>query len=207
MDLEALIETCATEKFRETIASIIQVESRANPFSIGTKIVKADGDVFTLERQPQTKQEAIKWAQWLIQNRYRFDAGLMQINSQHFKRLAITPEALFDECSNIKAGATILGENYVIASKQKGEGNPALLAAISAYNTGNFERGFTNGYVKKVSAQQNIIPYSGILPPLKKVRKQEMHGMTQASRTEASFSSKVTTFKEGWHQPSEWKAL
>ena len=45
---------------------------------------------------------------------------------------------------------TVLIRNYVIAAEQLGEGQPALQAALSAYNTGNMRAGVRNGYVRAV---------------------------------------------------------
>jgi type IV secretion system protein VirB1 len=41
----------------------------------------------------------------------------------------------------------VLTRNYVRASKQYGNQQAALQAALSAYNTGDFQKGITNGYV------------------------------------------------------------
>jgi type IV secretion system protein VirB1 len=49
----------------------------------------------------------------------------------------------------VKAGAAILTANYAEAVRSRGEGQGALQAALSAYNTGSFYRGFANGYVAK----------------------------------------------------------
>ena len=35
------------------------------------------------------------------------------------------------------------------AARTRGDGQPALQAALSAYNTGDFYRGFANGYVAR----------------------------------------------------------
>jgi type IV secretion system protein VirB1 len=49
----------------------------------------------------------------------------------------------------LKAGSRILARGYAGATKHFGPGQDALKAALSAYNTGNYERGFQNGYVAK----------------------------------------------------------
>ena len=43
------------------------------------------------------------------------------------------------------------GGGYARAVARFGEGQTALLAAISAYNTGDRQRGFANGYVARVT--------------------------------------------------------
>src|SRR3546814_15029492 len=45
-----------------------------------------------------------------------FDAGLMQINSANFARLGLTPETVFDPCTNLRAGAHVLTDNNRRAS-------------------------------------------------------------------------------------------
>src|SRR3546814_7647533 len=74
-----------------------------------------------------------------------FDAGLMQINSANFARLGLTPETVFDPCTNLRAGAHVLTDNYRRAS-DAGRADP-LRAALSEYNSGSRTRGLTNGYV------------------------------------------------------------
>jgi hypothetical protein len=76
--------------------------------------------------------------------------GLMQINSRNLGALNITVADAFDPCRNLWAGARILTSNYLQAAKTEGLGGKALLEAISAYNTGNFRAGFSNGYVRRV---------------------------------------------------------
>ena len=43
----------------------------------------------------------------------------------------------------------ILTADYAEAARSRGDGQPALQAALSAYNTGSFYRGFANGYVAR----------------------------------------------------------
>ncbi len=50
------------------------------------------------------------------------------------------------------AGAALFRDFYARAVKRYGYGQRALLAAVSAYNTGNFQAGFKNGYVARVVA-------------------------------------------------------
>ena len=76
----------------------------------------------------------------------------MQINSRNLPRFGVTPEQVMDPCTNIRIGGAILAENYANASRQIEPGQPALWAALSAYNTGNFHTGFENGYVAKYVA-------------------------------------------------------
>jgi type IV secretion system protein VirB1 len=56
-----------------------------------------------------------------------------------------TPEAVFDVCENIRAGAELFIENYSRAAADFGPGRDSLVSALSAYNTGDFTSGVQNG--------------------------------------------------------------
>lgn len=138
-----LMMTCAPQVAPQTIQAIIQVESSGNPLAIGIN------GPFKLSRRPVDVQDAARLAKVYIKAGYSVDLGLMQINSSNLKGLGYTVEQMFDPCTNIQAGASILQRGYQGATKRYGEGQAALRAALSAYNTGNYEDGFKNGYVAK----------------------------------------------------------
>lgn len=142
--LAALLHSCAANVAPATMVAIIQVESEGDPFRIG---VNAGG---ALSRQPGNLADAVATARGLLRKGANFDAGLMQINSANFARLGLTPESVFDPCTNLRAGARVLGDNYGRA-RDAGHTNP-LQAALSEYNTGSRSRGLRNGYVGKVFA-------------------------------------------------------
>lgn len=144
--LDQLVIQCAPNVAPTTMMAIVRVESGGNPLAMNVNGKQR------LTRQPASVIEAVAWSWWLINKGYSVDMGLAQVNSRHLQRLGLPPDAMFEPCYNIAAGAQILTENYTEASKKYGSGQTALRAAISAYNTGNHTRGFTNGYVKKVSA-------------------------------------------------------
>src|SRR5262249_7163983 len=74
-------------------------------------------------------------------------------------------EQALDPCTNIRAGATILTADYVEASQRFTPGQPALQAALSAYNTGTFWRGFENGYVARYYGRPTI-PGATLIAPI-----------------------------------------
>ena len=88
-------------------------------------------------------------AESYIAHGYSVDLGLMQVNSRNLRALGISVLQAFNPCTNISAGATILSADYANASRLRGPGQAALRAALSAYNTGDFYRGFENGYVAR----------------------------------------------------------
>lgn len=146
VEFAALAAMCAPNVHLTTLESIVTHESRANIYAIGV-----NGD-YVLPRQPASLEEAVATAEWLSENGYDFDSGLGQINARNVPKLGLTFEQVFDPCTNLKAAAQILTECYERAVPRYGAGQPGLQAALSCYNTGNFERGFANGYVYKVAA-------------------------------------------------------
>ena len=85
----------------------------------------------------------------------------MQVNSRNLAALGVTIEQVLDPCTNIRIGATILTAEYAEAVHSRGEGQPALKAALSAYNTGDFYRGFANGYVARYYGRDGVPVIAG----------------------------------------------
>ena len=138
-----LINQCAPTVAPETMVAIIQVESGGNAYALGVN------GLIRNRPHPKTANEALRWARYYINLGYSVDLGLMQINSRNLKGLGYRLEQMFEPCSNLKAGSRILSNGYLGAAKRYGHGQTALKAALSAYNTGNYEHGFHNGYVAK----------------------------------------------------------
>ncbi len=134
---------CAPNVAPATLQAIAQVESGDNPLAIHVNGIRVQ------PRPARNAQHAARAAESYIARGYNVDIGLMQVNSRNLAALGVTVEQVLDSCSNIRAGATILTANYAAAARARGDGQSALWAAISAYNTGNFYRGFANGYVAK----------------------------------------------------------
>lgn len=148
----ALIHTCAPTVAPETIAAIVQVESGGNPFA-----VHINGQA---QQTPiASRDEAIALATQAIARGKSVDMGLMQVNSKHLQKQHARVSDLFNPCTNLQIGSTILKDDYVRASRQVKDQHLALKLALSAYNTGNFQSGFDNGYVAKYSAFM-IMPVS-----------------------------------------------
>ncbi|MCC2597317.1 MULTISPECIES: lytic transglycosylase domain-containing protein [Alcaligenaceae] len=159
-EIAALALTCAPNIHPVTLHALIRHESRVQQYAIG---VNRKGQ--HLRRQPQTLAEATTVADRLIDQGIDFDAGLGQINVRNWAWLNLDSKTVFDPCRNLAAAQTVLAECYARALPRQTDPQHALRAALSCYNTGNFKRGFTNGYVGKVLAQAKIkVP---ALAPLK----------------------------------------
>lgn len=140
-----LAKTCAPDVHVTTITAIVRHESGFNPLAIGVN-GKPGRSIY-----PKTRQEAVDEVRKLQAKGASFDAGYGQINNANWKWLGITPENVFDPCTNLKAAQRVLVQCYEGASKAH-QGQAALYAALSCYNTGNYTYGLKNGYVRKVLA-------------------------------------------------------
>tara|TARA_R100000306_G_C4381419_1_gene144807 strand:+ start:9951 stop:10652 length:702 start_codon:yes stop_codon:yes gene_type:complete len=138
-----LAKECAPDVHVSTIMAIVRHESGFDPLAIGVN-AKPHRSI-----KPKTREEAIQAVQDLLDAGKSFDAGYGQINNANWKWLGITPENVFDPCTNLKAAQRVLLQCYEGAQK-KYQGQAALHAALSCYNTGNYTYGFKNGYVAKV---------------------------------------------------------
>jgi len=150
IDFMELAAQCAPQVHVTTLASVVLHESGANPYAVGV-----NGGV-KLPRQPRNKAEAIATAEWLKANGYNFDGGLGQVNVRNLEWLGMSISDLFDPCANLRGAAIVLTDCYKRASVHYEAGQPALQAALSCYNTGNFSAGFSNGYVMKVAANATL---------------------------------------------------
>jgi type IV secretion system protein VirB1 len=139
--IAASLLACAPNVAPATLEAVISVESGGNPLALNVNGAAV--------QPPPARDvsEAARVAASFIARGYSVDLGLMQVNSRNLVALGLTLQQVLDPCTNIRGGATILTADYAEAVRTRGEGQPALQAALSAYNTGDFYRGFANGYV------------------------------------------------------------
>lgn len=150
-EIVALAQECYPNVSLVTMGSIVAHESTNRRFAINV-----NGN-YRLPRQPANAGEAGATIDWLQAHGMNFDVGYGQVNSANFASLGVTGRDLLDPCTNLKAAATVLTGCYARAVKDHGEGQTALLHALSCYNTGSQTRGFSNGYVKAVVAQARVL--------------------------------------------------
>lgn len=153
-ELVEMMPRCAPEVHPTTLSALIRTESGGNKYALADA---GPGHLPWRIRKnmvrsfyPATQDEAANIANALISKGHIVAIGLTQVSSRNLKRLGLTVEKVLDPCTNLRSGGQILTEFYEGALKKYGNSEQALLAAISAYNTGNFQDGFTNGYVKTV---------------------------------------------------------
>lgn len=142
---------CAPSVHVETLAAIARTESGLNPLALHDNTT---GRSF----QPRTVAEAQARASALLRQGHSLDLGLLQVNSANLAHLGLTVADAFDPCRNLAGGARVLVDGYQ-PPQTGGDAQPHLLKALSRYNTGHPERGFQNGYVRKVQASaKQIVP-------------------------------------------------
>lgn len=149
MDFVGLALECAPQVDPSTMRRLVRVESAFNPFAIG--VVGA-----RLVRQPRTLDEAIATARSLEEKGFNFSVGLAQINRANFVAYNLDLPTAFDPCRNLSVGAQILAQCFSRAKSRAREANDqdAIRAALSCYYSGNFETGFTHGYVNRVTQER-----------------------------------------------------
>jgi len=144
---EALLSlslSCAPLVHPQTALRLVQHESGSNPYAIGVN------GPYRLSFQPQNLQQAVATARMLLSANLSIDMGLGMINSRNLAPLGLTLESVFDPCTNLAAMQALLSKAYAQAAKRRGEGQAALMEALSIYNTGNPVNGLRNGYVGSV---------------------------------------------------------
>jgi type IV secretion system protein VirB1 len=149
--IAAALLACAANIASVTLEAVIEVESRGDALAL-----HVNGQA-TQPHRPADAREAAVLARNYIAQGYSVDLGLMQVNSRNLPALGYTvEEVLNDPCTNIRADAAVLTADYAAAVRVHGEGQAALQAALSAYNTGDFNRGFANGYVARYYATNGV---------------------------------------------------
>lgn len=172
-----MMMACAPNVAPATMEKIIQVESRGDPLALnvnvkwvierddkGQPIMVAGDDgqptpkrrkvVFKWPIEVKTKQDAVTVAYAAMAAGHSVDLSYMQVNSNNLSALGYSVEDMFDDCKNLAAGARVLTAFYAGALKVHPEPQKALWAALSAYNTGDFNKGYINGYLARYGLGQ-----------------------------------------------------
>ena len=144
-EVVALAQQCAPSVDPMTMAYIVAHESSNRQFAVN---VNYGGP--QLARQPTNHAEALSAIVDLEREGYNYDLGMAQINSANFEWLGVSAEDLLDPCRNLKASERVIHDCYGRAISLTNDTQEALRMALSCYNTGSFERGFTNGYVNRL---------------------------------------------------------
>ena len=182
-----LTQQCAPAVAPATMAAIVRVESGFNPYAIGVVSGR-------LERQPANLDEAVATTRALEADGWNYSAGLAQVNRANCVRLGLTPQAVFDPCRNLAAGAAILQGCFERARLRHPEAQNALRAGLSCYASGYFSSGFRTGYVQRVVAQaarpDPVVPaITTDVPPIRVIPSRPAAARSDPSRSRAGFGS------------------
>lgn len=142
--LDKIIVKCSIGVALSTMRAIIKTESRGNPFAIGI-----NGRLY-LKYQPKNYRQAYVWLEYLEKYHYNIDIGIAQINIKNVHKYGYKAVDMLDPCANIKLANIILLKSFKKLKQDNIPDNKALFMTISAYNTGSYQLGFQNGYVKRV---------------------------------------------------------
>ncbi|MGL5290038.1 MAG: lytic transglycosylase domain-containing protein [Aeromonas sp.] len=157
MAFAPLLDKCGPSVSPVTLSAVIRTESGGDPYVVANV---TDGT----SHRFKTANDATRFVNTLSQQGKRFSAGLMQIYSGNFSALNLDNNSVFDPCTNIRAGAKILTENY--ESIKVGEAQDKLKKTLSKYYSGNERVGLkkepqygNTSYVERVSSkvQKNYI--------------------------------------------------
>lgn len=122
-----LAQTCAPIVAAETLAGVVSLESRFEPFAI-----RINSGV-PLSEQPATKTEAIAMATSLAAERQDIQLGLGGIGMGELRRLKLTISDAFDPCLNLQATATLLDGYYRLAMKAGADPDHAEQVMLQTY--------------------------------------------------------------------------
>jgi len=163
--IAALGRQCVPDAPLSTLSSIVRVESGGNQYAMQIDFSKTllkrwhlPAGTLQLKRQPANAHEALAWLRYFEAHGIYVDLGLMQVSTAQTRRRGVDPESLLNPCTNLRTGWQILEEAYRIEVNTYGPGQTALQHALSRYNTGDTDRGFDNGYVRRVLAAIRRLP-------------------------------------------------
>ncbi|EAQ2882492.1 lytic transglycosylase [Salmonella enterica] len=215
-----MMMACAPNVAPATIEKVIQVESAGQPLALNVNvkwvierdekgqpimIVAEDGSTKPKRRKVTFKppmevknvQDAVTVAYAAMAAGHSVDMGYMQVNSKNLPALGYSVEDMFDGCKNLAAGASVLTAFYAGALKDHPEPQTALKAALSAYNTGDFNKGYLNGYLARygIGQQQVAINVPAVNPYTADtavfVRKPPKKDEAMSTKEEASSTQQV----------------
>lgn len=143
-----LAHNCAPSVATETLAGIISLESRFEPFNIRINSGPP------LKQQPASKAEAIEVAAALAAGHQDIQLGLAGLGLDDLSRLNLTIAEAFDPCLNLKATATLLDSTYRRAIRTGADETEAgKIMLQSFYGGGDISAGSSAEYDSQVQRE------------------------------------------------------
>lgn len=134
MDLLSVALLCSPLVDPATTLRVIDVESAGHVYAIHDN---TEGRTYDGANSAQ----AVSLASALIRAGHALDLGLMQINYEVWLKPTGYPlEQVFDACTNVRLGTTILSAHYARMLPRSVSRLDALQRALSVYNSGSESR-------------------------------------------------------------------
>ncbi|MBC5810334.1 MAG: lytic transglycosylase domain-containing protein [Candidatus Eremiobacteraeota bacterium] len=130
-DFLALVLRCAPLVAPRTMAAIVARESGGRAFAIGDNTDRRS-------YFPRGLAAAQQLAGRLARAGHDLDLGYAQVNLKTARRLGVQLPRTLEPCMNLALGARVLGEDYRAARRRYGDRRSAIMHALSAYNSGDF---------------------------------------------------------------------
>jgi type IV secretion system protein VirB1 len=159
-DFASLARQCAPDVHPALLGRVASVESSGNPYAIGV----VGGH---LARQPTNLPEALATVNALDAGGWNYSMGLVQVNVHNLARHGQSAQGIFEPCTNLRTGATILKECYARAKPHFAQAVDAVPAALSCYYSGDLARGAS--YARKVAAAVPVTGLQGGVQPIEVV--------------------------------------
>ena len=129
LPLHYLLTECAPMVAPSTMSAIVQVESGGNPLAMWNNSTRS-------MVIPGSRAQAIQYLRQAIAAGQRVDVGLAQVDTENFAAFGLTPGTAFHVCTNLRAGAEILRQDWNQSLASGYRGQQALYHAFEAYNSG-----------------------------------------------------------------------
>ena len=157
----ALAPRCAAGVHPDTLAPVIQTESRFALYSLG---INRDGRSIGSRRFASKPEAVVAVERLLAAGITNLDLGPAQISwkAGHLQRRGLSPADAFEPCSALRIANDVLADCWTRAPAR--EEQARLDETLSCYNTGGFRRGLAtsaggNGYAGHVrAAAERIVP-------------------------------------------------
>ncbi len=131
--LASLVQSCTRSVGPRTILAIVEHESSSHPYAIGDNTARH-------AYYPRRYDDAVSLATDLVEREHDVDLGYMQVNIQTVRAAGLDVASALDPCTNLELGSEVLRADYARAERRFGPGQRALARALSAYNSGGYER-------------------------------------------------------------------
>lgn len=130
MYLTTLAQHCAPMVAPQTMSAIVRVESGGDPLAMWNNTSRQ-------RILPQNLTTAEAYLRTALALGQKVDVGIAQVDTENFAAFGLTPDNVFNACTNLHAGGEILRADYQRAALRYGPGQLALYHAFEDYNSGH----------------------------------------------------------------------